>query len=67
MQVSRYVNGQTVTREELSALSLAPPALIRAVWDAKKRAEGASWQGEGMGEASSGVEDRTSSHGVIDG
>ncbi len=39
MEFSRYVNGQTVTQQELSSLSLVIPALTQAVRDAERRAE----------------------------
>ena len=40
MTFNRYLNGHAVTRQELAALSLATPALRRAVRDAETRAVG---------------------------
>ncbi len=69
MRFSRYVNGKTVTREELSALSLATPELIRAVRDAARRSEGAPLQSvlNGVGTLSDPDSRTATPHGEFHG
>ena len=39
MELKRYINGKTVSREELAKLKMVTPELEHAVKDARRRAE----------------------------